>query len=357
MLAKNKKLLILTSLLTLLPIPVGLALWSKFPETMAIHFGITGDADGFARPSVIVFVLPLIMLGVHWLCAFFTSLDNGNRNRNQKMFRIVLWSVPLIGNLSILGIYAFSLGLEFSPVAWTMIPMGLLFAVMGNYMPKTRTNSTMGIKVYWTYTSEENWNATHRMAGKVWFLGGLMMLFAALIPAKYVLWFFLAAAAVIVFVPILYSWQYYRKQLRQGDELLYPHRDKKATRSSQIALAVVLILVAVLMFTGSIDIVLGEESFTIEATFHDNLTVDYDAIDSIEYREGNVEGYRVMGYASARLLLGVFENEEFGHYTRYTYTHPGGCIVLTAGDQVLVFCGKDAQDTQTIYNYLTAKIS
>ena len=51
MILKNKKLLILTSLLTLLPIPVGPLLWDKFPETMAIHFGLTGQADGYASSS------------------------------------------------------------------------------------------------------------------------------------------------------------------------------------------------------------------------------------------------------------------------------------------------------------------
>ena len=64
MILKNKKLLIITSLLTLLPIPLGLLLWNQFPETMAIHFGITGQADGYASPAYAVFVLPVIMLAV-----------------------------------------------------------------------------------------------------------------------------------------------------------------------------------------------------------------------------------------------------------------------------------------------------
>ena len=128
MILKNKKLLIITSLLTLLPIPVGLLLWNKFPETMAIHFGITGQADGYASPSFAVFVLPLILLAFHWVCILSTAFDKGNKNRNQKLQSIMLWTIPLIGNLSICGIYALALGWKFSPVAWTVIPMGLLFA-------------------------------------------------------------------------------------------------------------------------------------------------------------------------------------------------------------------------------------
>ena len=165
MILKNKKLLIITSLLTLLPIPVGLLLWNRFPETMAIHFGVTGQADGYSSPSVAVFVLPVIMLALQWVCVLASTLDKSNQNRNQKIQRLVLWIIPIIGNLSIFGIYALSLGMEFSPVVWTMIFMGLTFAAIGNYMPKTRMNPTIGIKVRWTYSSEENWNATHRLEG------------------------------------------------------------------------------------------------------------------------------------------------------------------------------------------------
>jgi len=168
MLKQHKKTIILTSLLTLLPMPVGLLLWNRFPETMAIHWGITGEADGYASPGFAVLGLPLIMLAVQWLCIFFTARDKGNQGRNQKMLRLVLWIIPIISNLSLLGLYAFALDVEFSPVVWTVVPMGLLFAIIGNYMPKTRMNSTMGIKVPWTYSSEANWNATHRFAGKVW---------------------------------------------------------------------------------------------------------------------------------------------------------------------------------------------
>ena len=355
MLAKNKKLLILTSLLTLLPIPVGLALWSKFPETMAIHFGITGDADGFARPSVIVFVLPLIMLGVHWLCAFFTSLDNGNRNRNQKMFRIVLWSVPLIGNLSILGIYAFSLGLEFSPVAWTMIPMGLLFAVMGNYMPKTRTNSTMGIKVYWTYTSEENWNATHRFAGKLWVIGGILMALGALLPLKWAVGVMLALIAPMVIAPIVFSWRFYKREKAAGKELKSPFRSKQNRKITVISTVLLVLFLSVVLFYGDIEYSFGEDYLFVDSSMYSDYILRYDAIDSIEYREGNVDGLRVGGYGSFRLLMGWFENDEFGTYMRYTYYRPESCVVVTAKDQTIVLSGKTSADTQALYQQLLEK--
>ncbi len=43
--------------------------------------------------------------------------------------------------------------------------MGILFVLFGNYMPKCKWNSTIGIKVVWALRNEENWNKTHRFAG------------------------------------------------------------------------------------------------------------------------------------------------------------------------------------------------
>ena len=354
MIRKHKKTLILTSLLTLLPMFVGLLLRDKLPEMMPTHWGFDGQPDGWSNTTTAIFVMPLIMLAAHWICTLFTAKDKSNQDRNEKMQVLVFWIIPILSNLCCGLMYALALDADLSITNIMFAFMGLLFALIGNYMPKCKMNSTIGIKVYWTYTSEENWNATHRLAGKIWFLGGLMMLFIALLPAKYVIGVFLAVTAVIVIVPILYSWLYYRKQLARGDELTKPSINTKTSKTSRVFIVLILILVAFLMLSGDIDVVFGEESFTIEASFHEDLTVAYDAIDSVEYREGNVEGYRVMGYASARLLLGAFENEEFGRYTRYTYTKPESCIVLTSGEQVLVFCGKNVQETQNIYSYLAA---
>ena len=66
-------------------------------------------------------------------------------------------------------------------------------------------------------------------------------------------------------------------------------------------------------------------------------------------------GTRIFGVGSFRLLLGTFENEEFGTYTRYTYYRPDSCVVLTKGGKTLVFSGADRESTKEIYETLVAK--
>lgn len=356
MILKKKKLLIVTSLLTLLPIPVGLLLWNRFPETMAIHFGITGQADGYASPSFSVFVLPLIMLAVHWVCILATAFDKGNKNRNQKLQNIVLWIIPLIGNLSCCGIYALALGWEFSPVVWTVVPMGILFSLIGNYLPKTRMNSTIGIKVRWAYTSEENWNATHRFAGKVWMIGGILIALCGLLPHIWAVSSMIVFMVVLCIVPIVYSYRFYRKEKAEGkvQTASYSSTDKKILKGSAIFGVILTVFLLFVLFFGEITYSYHENALVVDSNMYTPYTLRYETIDAVEFREGNVPGLRVGGFGSFRLLMGFFENKEFGTYTRYTYYNPEACVVITSGEKKIVLSGETYAETKELYQKLLA---
>ena len=357
MIRSHKKQLILASVLILLPILVGVLLMNRLPESFTTHWGMDGQPDGWSSRSFGIFAPPLIMLALFWVCMFFTGKDPGNQEgRNKKPFAIVLWIVPFLSNLCCGMMYALALGAKFSVTNLMVAVLGLLFAAIGNYLPKCQMNSTIGIKVSWAYTSEENWNATHRFGGRVWVVGGILLALSALIPSQVVICVMLGAIFVLAFLPMIYSWRYYKKQLARGDELNPLHStDRKMTKGSLVSVSVILVIILVIMFAGSIDVTFGDTAFTVDATFHEALTVEYSAIDTLELREGNVPGIREWGFGSARLLLGFFENEEFGTYTRYTYTNPDACIVMTVGDKVLVISGKDAADTRAIYDTLAQR--
>ena len=358
MIAKNKKLLILTSLLTLLPIPLGLLLWDRFPEVMTVHWGITGQADGFASVPMTVLGLPVLMLAIHWLCILFTTLDKKNQGRNQKMFRVVLWTIPVISNLSLLGLYAFALDIEFSPVAWTVVPIGLLFAIMGNYMPKTRMNSTMGIKVPWTYSSEANWNATHRFAGKVWMVGGILVALCGLLPHLWAVSVMILAMVILCIVPMVYSYRFYQKELAEGKvtKTGFSTMDKRLGKATVVFLILLTIFLCFVLFYGDIDYQFREEYLLIDTNMYSDYVLYFDSIEAVEYREGNVPGLRVGGYGSFRLLMGWFENEEFGTHIRYTYYKPESCVVVTAKGKPIVLSGETPEETQALYQQLLSKI-
>lgn len=227
-----------------------------------------------------------------------------------------------------------------------------MFAAIGNYLPKCRPNRTVGIRIPWTLGSEENWIATHRFAGKVWVIGGLIMVLAALLPEVPGIIVTILAAAALSILPIAYSYRYHRIH---GTKSEPDPLSKKISVGMLIFTAVIVVFVAVMLFTGNLHYRFDSDSFTVEASYFDDLTVKYDAIDGIEYREGNVDGTRTFGVGSFRLLLGTFENAEFGTYTRYTYYRPEACVILSANGKTLVLSGSSAESTRSLYDTLVKK--
>ena len=356
MIRKHKWELLISSLVILIPVLVGLILWNRLPETIATHWGVDGQADGYGSLPFAVFVPYLCLLAGHWFCFLVTANDPRNQNRNWKPIRLVLWIMPVLSNIIGIIMYSLALGVQVSVSGIMIAALGLMFVAIGNYLPKCRQNHTIGIKVPWTFASEENWNATHRFGGRVWMIGGVVMMLAAFLPTGWSAGVTVAAAVILSIVPIVYSYCYYRKQLQRGDELQpMPSAHTKAGKIGTVAGLLILAFVLVALFAGSVETSFSDDYFSIKASFYDDLTVAYDRVESVEYREGNVPGSRVFGVGSFRLLLGNFENEEFGNYTRYTYYKPEACVVLKVNGKTLVLSGKDAAETQSIYRQLLEK--
>ena len=212
MIKKNLKALIISSILILLPIIAGLLLWDQLPERFATHWGVDGQPDSWAGKPMAVFGMPLFILAVQWIGALVTAADPKNKNQTNKAFTVVLWITPAISLLGAGMIYGTALGMVIQVNTLMPIFMGILFLFVGNYLPKCKQNHTIGLKLPWTLDNEENWNATHRLGGKVWVAAGVLMLLCTFLPESWnVVGVFVVTVAAVV-IPCVYSYVYYRKQ-------------------------------------------------------------------------------------------------------------------------------------------------
>lgn len=208
MFKENKKTLFITCAVILLPIIAGLLLWDRLPDRIPTHWGMGGEVDGWSSKGFAVFAMPLMMLGIQLLCFFVTASDPKRGNIRRKYLSMVLWIIPVLSVMTSCISYAVALGAQIR--VEQVIPgfIGLMFVIIGNYMPKFQQSYTMGIRLPWTLSREENWNRTHRFGGKIWALGGIGVLFCTLMGwgmASIVI------LAVVVIVPTVYSYVLYRK--------------------------------------------------------------------------------------------------------------------------------------------------
>jgi uncharacterized membrane protein len=85
--------------------------------------------------------------------------------------------------------------------------IGILIVVMGNYFKVIQPNYFLGIRTPWTLENKEVWKSTHTFASKLWFIGGLLIIIGGIIlPDEFFLVVFLSIIALIVIVPMVYSY-------------------------------------------------------------------------------------------------------------------------------------------------------
>lgn len=208
---KNKWKIIISSLVTLLPIVAGLILWDKLPDRVPSHWGPTGEVDAYSSKGFFVFGLPLLMLGLNLLCTVASGLDPKNKNHEGKPLILVYALIPALTILLSVATYFAAFELPIPVLNMVIAAFGLMIVFIGNYLPKCKPSYTIGIKISWTLNSEKNWVATHRMAGKLWVIAGVLMILTALLPANLIIWFFIPILLASVIVPFVYSYNYYKK--------------------------------------------------------------------------------------------------------------------------------------------------
>lgn len=360
---KHKKMLVFTSILIVLPVVAGLLLWGQLPEKMPTHWGFDGQVDGWSGKAFAVFGTPVILLGIHWLVTALVFLDARNRDQPVKAVSLILYIFPVMSWVASGMIYATAMGMELDMATWPIVLAGVLFLVMGNYFPKMKRNYTMGIRLPWTVSNEENWVKTHRFGGKVWVVGGLLMIVSAFLPTAILPICVIIAILLVGFVPIGYSYLYYRKQRKENSFVQdVSEKEKKSMKVWTVVALVIMIgtfvFVGVMLFTGDMTVTYTNEAMQITADYWPDKTVQYSDIESVEYREQDDSGIRTNGFGSPRLSMGTFRNDEFGSYTRYSYTQcPCAVVLHLTDDKILVVSGQDEAATKEIYEALSTLVS
>lgn len=176
MIKKYKWTLILTGIVTLSPILFGVLFWNQLPQEIPTHFSGAGNTpDGWSSRPVAVFGLPAFLLGMEWFCLLVTAIDPKKKNISDKMIRIILWIIPVISVVVAVCIYGTVFGKKFDIGMQMNVLVGIVFIVLGNYLPKVKQNHSIGLRFPWTLNDSDNWNRTHRFGAWVFIVAGIAM--------------------------------------------------------------------------------------------------------------------------------------------------------------------------------------
>jgi len=213
----NKYFKILIWPIAIIPIVYLAATWKSLPEKVAMHFDLKGNPDRYGNKTellVMVLILGVMSIGLFFLLSNIYRIDPKKyaAENKDRLLRLAFVISVFMSALSCFIIYSsvkagFELGINY-----VFAGVGLLFCFIGNYMHTIKPNYFAGIRVPWTLNNEENWRKTHLLAGKLWFVGGLVIaIVCLLLPDNISLIVFFTLTMILVIIPVVYSYRLYKK--------------------------------------------------------------------------------------------------------------------------------------------------
>ena len=204
--------------LIVLMIAFALAVYGRLPERIPTHFSLSGEPDGWSARFPGAFLMPAMAVGLYLLLFALRRIDprRANYDRFEGTWWVFLNVIALLmATLQVLTL-GFAIGWPIEMDRAVTVTLGLLFAGLGNWMPRLKSNWWVGIRTPWTLESEEVWRETHRVGGWGFVAAGLAVVLAGILlepgPRAWAVGIALGAAVV---VPLVYSYVAYRR-LRRG---------------------------------------------------------------------------------------------------------------------------------------------
>ena len=130
------KILSITSAVCLSPVLLGLALWDKLPDTMAIHFNINNEPDNFAPKWFVVFGLPLFMVFLQAFCCVVNDINAHKHGERKKFSTLAKWIIPVMCIVLQTMTLGIGLGWKLDVRVVATLIVGIVLILIGNYMPK-----------------------------------------------------------------------------------------------------------------------------------------------------------------------------------------------------------------------------
>jgi immunity protein, SdpI family len=193
--------------------------WNTVPDTVPLHANLKGVVDRYgSKNELITMILILTVANVLVYLLLpqvyridprrFAAENKGRLNRIAFAVSVFLAAVLcLLIHNSIHEDIAFT-------TRFILPGVGLLIAVVGNYIYNIKPNYFAGIRLPWTLDNNKNWRKTHLLGGKLMFGGGLLIAIICVFtsfPVSIIILF--AILSLIILITCIYSYSLFKKEM------------------------------------------------------------------------------------------------------------------------------------------------
>ena len=132
----------------LLPVLYAIWVYQKLPENLAIHFDLSGKGNAFLPKFLVVSAFPIVMMLLE-VMIYWTTIAKDILNRTFK--HLIRWIIPFsFVSLYLATIYR-GLNEEFDIRKIAAMVVGLVFIIVGNYLPKKVQADKQPVHRIWAY--------------------------------------------------------------------------------------------------------------------------------------------------------------------------------------------------------------
>ena len=180
---KNKLFWILT-VVCVLNFAAHLYFYPSLPDIVPTHWGADGQVNGWGPKSTVLILaaLPFAML---ILFEVIRKIDPKRQNFEKfgkvwnlcvVLFTVMMAAFSWLSELAVFGKLPDSSNLVSILVCGGI---GVLFIILGNFMPQIKQNYPFGCRTPWALNDEHNWQRTQRMGGYTFVVMGIVLLVLA----------------------------------------------------------------------------------------------------------------------------------------------------------------------------------
>lgn len=195
----------------------GVYFYTKFPNSVASHWGISGEVNGYSSKLVGAFGIPIMNLGMYVLFHLLPNLDP-KKDRYEEFkdaYTLIRNAILLVLVVLFIAMGLYNLGYPVQIAKITPLIIGILMIVLGNYMGKIKQNYFMGIRTPWTLHSTTVWNKTHRVGGYLFVLMGSISIVTAFISPSLAFPIFMGSIIIGTAGIYIYSYLVYKKETKE----------------------------------------------------------------------------------------------------------------------------------------------
>lgn len=186
--------------------------WPLLGDRIPIHWNLQGEVDRYGGKFIGLLALPILTAALYVLLRVLPRFDPGRANYDsfQNAYSIIRLSITAVMALVDCLILLVAFGRDVNVSAMMLISVGLLFVVLGNVMGKIRPNWFVGVRTPWTLSSHRSWNKTHRLAGWLFVLLGVVTTFCGFVQNRWTFAIAISLGGLVITWTIIYSYLVWR---------------------------------------------------------------------------------------------------------------------------------------------------